>query len=770
MKWTVSGLVVACGALAFVALLPIDASAQKKPFSKPSAAPSFDKDVAAVVTKYCAGCHTGDNASGGVKFPSSLTATGALKSQALWANVAKNVASMHMPPQGMKQPTPEQRRLLVQWVDQAVKVDCRLADPGRVTIRRLNREEYNNTIRDLTGLTMRPADDFPSDDVGYGFDNIGDVLSLSPLLVEKYRNAAEKVVKAAIRVPKIKTQTVIGDALKSLGAGGQPTEGKYEFASVGQAKADFSVKSGGWYRVKVVASADLAGPELPKMKVLVNRDELATVEVKTKKSDPQSYEYPIRLGAGDISVTVGFLNDFYEAAVGNKKAQDRNLYISSVELVGPIDDAANVPPSQLKIIGPKPILEKEDETAKTVFEKFASRAYRRPVSTEEVDRLMNLYKLGKRAKEPFESCIQLGIQAILCSPNFLYRVELDAKPKDPKSIRGVNNYELASRLSYFLWSSMPDDQLMSLAKTGDLKAQILRMIRDDKAAALVDNFGMQWLQVRKLPNFQPDKKMFPDYNEALMRDMMTETRMYFTSVMLEDRPITDFIDSRYTYINESLAKLYGIPGISGSNFRKVGLVDPNRGGVLMQASVLTINSNPTRTSPTKRGKWILEQILGTPPPPPPPGVGILSEEKHFTSAMTLRQRMEEHRKNPACAACHLKMDAMGFGMENFDAIGKWRTKDGDFKIDATAAIPGGKSFKTPSQLKQILLTDKASFAKAFTEKMLTYALGRGLEPYDKCAVDDIAKVAGTQDYRFTAFVKAIVMSEPFRKRRGDAGQ
>jgi hypothetical protein len=388
---------------------------------------------------------------------------------------------------------------------------------------------------------------------------------------------------------------------------------------------------------------------------------------------------------------------------------------------------------------------------------------------------MQLFNLAIRTGETYERGIQLGVQAVLCSPHFLYRVELDANPKDAKAIRSLNGYELASRLSYFLWSSMPDDELFSLAKSGELtkpavlSAQVKRMIRDPRSEAFIDNFAMQWLQLRRLPYMQPDPELFKSFNAQLVEDMLEETGLTFKAVMLEDKSILEFIDSRTTYLNERLAKHYGISGVEGEKFQKITLKDPNRGGLLTQASILTVTSNPNRTSPTKRGRWILEQILGTPPPPPPPGVGDLADDKHFTENMTVRQRLEEHRKNPACANCHLKMDAMGFGLENFDPVGRWRTKDGKFNVDATGAIPGGKNFNGAAQLKKILLAEKDAFARAFSEKLLTFALGRGLQSADKCALDDVQNKASKSNYKFSAVVDAIVLSEPFRKRRGEGG-
>ena len=430
------------------------------------------------------------------------------------------------------------------------------------------------------------------------------------------------------------------------------------------------------------------------------------------------------------------------------------------------------PPRSRRGWSPKPLTKDEEPAAaRAALASFASRAFRRPATSAESDRLMSLYTLVRKAGEPHERGLQIGMQAVLASPSFLFRAELDPPGKAKRLLTG---YEVASRLSYFLWSSMPDAALEAKAASGELlkpvvlQSETMRMLKDPKAKALTDNFALQWLQLRKLANFEPDPKQFPDFSDALRADMLAETTRTFDFVRAENRSILDFVDARYTFLNARLAKLYGLPPVEGDALRKVALTDPRRGGVLTQASVLAANSNPTRTSPTKRGRWILEQVLGSPPPPPPPGVGQLQDEKHFTDTMTIRQRMEEHRKNPACATCHRRMDTLGFGFENYDAIGRWRTVDGKFPVESGGTLPDGKSFETPVQLKAILLAQKDVFARTFAEKLLTFALGRGVDDGDKCHLDTIAKRAAPGGYRFGDLVQAVVLSDPFLKRRTDA--
>ena len=754
-------------------MAPVESTAQKKANKKGSAQkgqsaiqtskatqPNFDSDVKAVIEKYCVSCHSDSVPPGGVALKKGLSAGDVQKNSGTWQRIAKNVAMKHMPPEGSPAPSQDQRIKFVNWIDGALVQDCKLADPGRVTLRRLNREEYNNTVRDLLGVTIRPADDFPSDDVGYGFDNIGDVLSMSPLLMEKYLAASDKVMKDAIRASRSKTTQIDGSLLKITGSA-NAREGWLEMFSVATGTAKFTVKSPGWYKIRVIAGEQHAGPEFAKMDLKVNQDKVTEFDIKAPFAKPEAYEYRLKLTPGEWNIGGTFTNDYY----ADKK--DRNMAIFSISLSGPIEDNPIRTEFQKTYIPTIPPKEQWESEARKQLNSFADRAYRRPITKEELDRLMNVFSFGARSGEGYEKAFQVACQAVLCNPNFLYRVELDSA--NIKS-RTLTPYETASRLSYFLWSSTPDQTLLDLAKNGELSkpeivaAQVQRMLEDPKSDALVQNFGLQWLQLRKLPYFEPDKKMFPEYSADLVDDMIQETSLYIKNILRENRPISEFIDSKYTFLNENLAKHYGIAGIAGTDFRKVSTVGTGRGGVLTQAAILTVTSNPTRTSPTKRGRWVLEQILGSPPPPPPPGVGDLQDEKKFTASMTLRQRLEEHRKNPSCATCHSRMDAIGFGFENFDTVGKWRVQDAGTKVDSSATLPGGRKFTGAVELKSILLENKKEFARNFAEKLMTFALGRGIYESDKCFIDEIVKKASASDYKFHSMVQGVVASEPFRKR------
>jgi hypothetical protein len=416
----------------------------------------------------------------------------------------------------------------------------------------------------------------------------------------------------------------------------------------------------------------------------------------------------------------------------------------------------------------------QDGCDRKIVSSLARRAYRRPVRPDEVSKLAGLVSMAVAKGDSFEEGIVQAIQAILVSPHFLFRIEQDRRLTRAGDIHLISQHELASRLSYFLWSSMPDDELLRLAdeqalrRPGALEAQVKRMLKDPKSQALAENFGGQWLELRKLESVKPERELFPEFEEYLRMSMRRETEMFFENIVRQDRSILDFVDADYTFLNERLARFYKIPNVTGPEFRQVSLVgNPERGGVLTHASVLTVSSYSTRTSPVLRGKWILENILNAPPPPPPPDVPNLDEAK-IGSSMTLRQQLEEHRKNATCAACHARMDPLGFGLENFNAIGQWRAQDGKFPVDSSGTLPDGRSFNGPQELKAILKADRDVFTRGLTEKLLTYALGRGLERYDRPAVKKIAARVAANDYRFSSLALEIVNSLPFQYRRGVA--
>lgn len=768
-------------------------AAVRKPAAKPAAKVAskttgkggYHQNVALFMSKYCGACHGEKQQIGGLNFEAYKDEASLAKARSVWEKALIHIRSGSMPPRNALQPPKADKDRMLSYVDSRLaQVDCGLRDPGRVTMRRLNRAEYNNTVRDLLGVNFRPADDFPSDDVGYGFDNIGDVLTLSPLLMEKYMTAAEQVTRRAILAPEDRTASGVkfeAENNKQTGGEGVVNGPHRLLVSTGAVFVDYQFPKAGEYILRARAFQHKAGEEAAKMSFRLGTQEVKVLDVTAEEGTPQVYEFKTTIPAGKQRFSAFFANDFYDPKSRNPRERDRNLGIDFLEIVGPIEaNPGNVPDSHKRVFDPKicpPGHKHDDNCARRLLEKFTYRAWRRPVSAKEIDRLTKIAALAAKEGDSFERGIQLAVQAVLCSPNFLFRVELDPDPTNVQATRPVSDYELASRLSYFLWSTMPDEELLDLAAKRQLKtpkvleAQAMRMLKDPKARGLVENFGDQWLTLRNLPNISPDTKVFPTFNEQLRADMLTESRMFFEAILRENRPIMEFIDSDFTYLNERLAKHYGISGVSGEEFRKVSLSGGERGGVLTQGSVLLITSNPTRTSPVKRGKWIMEQILGTPPPPAPPNVPPLEEAKPGQMLTgTLRQRLEQHRAKPICASCHDQMDTLGFGFENFDAVGAWRTQDGGSDIDPSGTLPDGSKFSGPAQLKAALKRQKTLILKSFTERLLTYALGRGLEHSDRCSVDTMAKRIDAQGGRIADAVTQIVKCEPFRLRRGDKGE
>jgi hypothetical protein len=623
------------------------------------AQPTYPRDIAPLIGKYCSNCHSGDLAEGGVALDDVDDGSIDDERRKLWLRVAAMLSSASMPPEGKPRPTSEELETINTWLDRAIFP----ADTGtrRSTVRRLNRAEYNNTIRDLIGLDLRPAEEFPSDDIGHGFDNNGDVLSMSSVHVEMYLAAADGVIEEAFASP----------------------------------------------------------------------------EVRHRIMNPPPDAVPR-----------GFRR--FQPPVVSRG--EKRLYVPKKAVVDPE-------------------LEKQQRIY-DILRGFADRAFRRPATHEELMRLLGIVQSAESDGEGVESAIRLSLRAVLVSPHFLFRVE-PGTVGDPTSLPiPDNDFALASRLSYFLWSSMPDEELLRLAAQGELRrgdnlrAQVRRMLRDRRSRALAENFASQWLQTRKLKDYSPDPVLFPDFDESLRSAMLEETERFFASIQDEDRSVLEFLDADYTFVNDRLARHYGLARVEGGSFRRVSLAGTSRGGVLTHASILTVTSNPTRTSPVKRGKWILENILGTPPAPPPSGVEALKENQGLGTSETLRQRMERHRTEPGCASCHSRMDPLGFGLENFDAVGGWRTLEDGRPIDPSVKPSGGRSARGPAELRAVLSSRRDAFVRCFTEKMLTYALGRGLSRADRRDVDRIVAGLAGNGYRFSALVLGIAESEPFRASEG----
>ena len=740
------------------------------------------KRVRSFVDKYCVGCHGADGAAAGINLTKHKSLDAMLNDRATWDKVIGTIESQSMPPKGVPHPEIAARTAVVNALQSAFsQADCKINDPGRVTMRRLNKVEYNNTVRDLLRVTSSPADKFPSDDVGYGFDNIGDVLSISPLLMEKYVGAARQLSREAIVAPEdriVPPKRVLGKDLKPITGGGMsPYVGDaLMFGTVSDAGFTVDAPVAGTYTLKIEASGQQLGAEPCQMRILQNGKAVGQVEVANRPNRPKVYTQTIQIDApGKVVLGVGFLNDGFEGP-----GKDRNLIVHSVELEYPENAGAALPlPTSHRYL----VRKQPDNASDAAWDAAMSynvrllmrRAYRRPVTAAEVARVVTLSKIVRSRKLSFERGFQLALQAVLVSPNFLYKVEVDPDPNNPKATRTLNPYELATRLSYFLWSSMPDDTLLAAAESGKLAtdaqidAQVSRMVKDAKSLSLAQNFAGQWLNLRKAAVVQPDVARFPTFNEGLRRAMQQETELYFDRIVRDDRPVLELVKSDYTFLNEALAKHYGIPDVTGDSMRLVRLSPGPRGGVLGHASVLMLTSNPGRTSPVKRGKWVLENMLGTPPPLPPPNVPPLPEEQAggIARPTSVRARLEEHRKNPACANCHERLDGMGFALENFDAIGGWRDSDGGVALDVTGELPDGSKFKGVSGLQSLLLSKKQAVVRGMLERLLTYGIGRGIERYDQCDLDKMTFRTLNKGGRFSHLLAEVIRSKAFRTRRGD---
>jgi hypothetical protein len=750
------------------------------------------------LTKHCYSCHANGKHKGEVALDPYTNLLSIQTDRDKWLHFSEVLKQKLMPPEDKPQPSQAEFDAAVTWINDAINYcDCTgPRDPGRVMIHRLNRTEYNNTVRDLLGVDVKPAKDFPADDTGYGFDNIADVLTVSPLLIEKYLAAAEAATDKVIPAEnpyRQRTRRYGETALKSTGEKNQPGL----LVQPGESFATHEFVADGQYEVRVRAGQRKVGKDDAKLSVRLNGREVNAVEVVAGRDKPAVYKAKITAKAGTHKVGLSLTNPETQDNKQTGKKSTRSVTIEWVEVDGPI--GANPPPPSpgyRKIFVSKPGAGVTDEqAARAIFQRFATRAYRRPAQADEVESLLKVFRSAKSDGENFEQSVRLGLTAVLASPQFLFRIELDppaAAAAAPAAAPGgavvaagssasaaaakpvpyaISDYELAARLSYFLWSSTPDDELLGLAtakrlrEPAVLEQQVKRMLQDPRSVALVENFAGQWLELRNLDEYKPDPKFYPTFDDQLAASMKRETEMFFSTVMREDRSILDLLSGDYTFVNERLAKHYGLPNVTGENFRKVSLAGTKRGGVLTQAAVLTVTAMPTRTSPVKRGKFVLENVLGTPPPPPPPDVPALSEDAKDLSKATLKVRLEEHRKDPNCAVCHIKMDAIGFSLENFDAIGQWRDKDGKFPVDSVGKLSDGTTLNGADGLRKLLLTKQDEFVATVVKKLLTYSLGRGLEFYDQCTVKDIEAAVRKDQYKFSSLVMAIVKSYAFQKRR-----
>ena len=767
----------------------------------PSATPIDAASARQALTRYCVGCHSDRLRTGGLSLSGADT-NDLAASAALWEKVVQKLRGGAMPPSGAARPEKPLYEGLTAWIegelDRAAEADPK---PGRTpAFHRLNRTEYRNAVRDLLALDIDVAGLLPSDDSSYGFDNIGDALGMSPTLLESYLEAARRIAEEALGDPAIGRETVTyrvpADLTQDYRLEGLP------FGTRGGVRVGHYFPVAGEYVIKVQLLRSFIGgimglAEAHELEFAIDgeRVQLFTVGGKKKaegegerRSDiPDDAHLEVRLPvkAGAHQVTAAFLE---RPAVQGEDLRPPYLrsyavlsdfasgqpHVASLAITGPFDGApGGATPSRERIFVCRPeSAVQERPCARRILAALARKAYRRPVADEDLRPLLDFYDAGRKGGR-FDTGIQRALQRLLVSPEFLVRVERDPAKTAPGAIYRVSDLELASRLSFFLWSSLPDEELLRLAEAGRLQepavleSQVRRMLGDDKARALVANFAGQWLYLRNVPSTRPDTQLFPDFDDNLRQAMRRETELLFDHVLRRGRSVTELLTARYTFVNERLARHYGMPGVYGSHFRRVDLAaDDPRGGLLGQAAILTVTAYPNRTSPVLRGKWVLENVLNAPPPPPPPNVPELQERNASGRVLSMRERMEQHRANPVCAGCHSRMDPLGLALEHFDAVGRWRDmSEARAPIDATGSLPDGTRFNGPRELRQALSATPERFVSTATERLLTYALGRGLTHEDAPAVRAIVRRTRPRGYRLDDIVLEVVRSTPFQMRR-----
>lgn len=818
-----------------------------------TAAAHFHERVQPILETYCYACHGYGERKGGHAFDEFKSDEALVGDKKLWLAALKNVRAGLMPPQGEERPTKDEQKQLFDWIElEAFGVDPADPDPGRVTLRRLNRVEYRNTIRDLMGVDYDTSDEFPADDSGYGFDNIGDALSVSPLLMEKYLRAAERIVEKAVPTTAfvVAEELIAGNKFRSdvgtAAADGKANGDRISYYTSAKVSREFRAKAAGTYHIR--ADLELDGkfefdPARCRVTFTIDDETLHEEEYGWADNESRRFEVDAKMTAGKHRFAFR-LEPLVDA---KQRLNAMDFRIHSILVRGPVEDRQRVEDMNYRRFFPKGAApddpERREAYVREILAQFARRAYRRPVDDRTADRLVALAKdTIKSPGQSFETGVGRAMVAVLASPRFLFRAEGTipgvAKEKHPL----VDEHTLASRLSYLLWSSMPDDELFELADRSELRAnlpgQVARMLKDPRSDALSENFAGQWLRSRDVEHAEIDaaaalgrdreiealreryhklrderdrrdrdraktadkedskeqtlegkqreqeierlraefrklRAIRESFTEGLRRAMRRETEMCFQHIVHEDRSVLDLIDSNYTFLNEELAKHYGIAGVTGREMRRVELLAGSpRGGVLSQGTLLVVTSNPTRTSPVKRGLYILENILGTPPPSPPPNVPPLEDAGTAITdhQPTVRELQERHRRDPLCYSCHARMDPLGLALENFNAMGMWRDNDHDQPIDASGKLLTGEGFNGVGDVKKIIMNERRlDFYRCMTEKLLTYALGRGLEYYDEHTVDKIVERLEREQGKFSALLMGVIQSAPFQKqRRADA--
>lgn len=745
----------------------------------------YASEVEPILASHCFRCHGRERAKSGVRFEGLGSVSSFLSASGDLRRARDLIEHGEMPPEGEPVPGAAERATLVAWIDAVLGYTPpeELVDPGWFTIHRLNRAEYRYTMRDLLGVDPGEVDlaaSLPPDDTGYGFDNIADVLTMSPLHVEVYLRAAERAVEVGLG-PLVEVSEEARPVRSLEVTRPSSTSGSgYALHTNAEVFGHVDVPLTGDYAVVVEAWGTRGGDELPRLSVRVDGEEVEAFFVEAERGETDVFRVPVRLGEGRRRIGAAFTNDYWVPGVA-----DRNLAIEAVSIAGPVrEETLERPEGFRRVFFERPgsgAGEAESrEVASRLVGRFAERAFRRPIDAEERRGLMGLYDSARRSGASFEASVRLALTGALVSPNFLYRWVDNPHAGDPSRVHRLSGHELASRLSYFLWSSMPDEELFELAELGllddpaVLRMQARRMLADPKAQAFVEHFAGQWLQLRNLAGLEIDPEAFPELTDGLRRDMRTEALLFFGDVVGADRPVTDLLAARDTFVNSRLASHYGLPtpeGADGETFIRVELgEDSPRGGVLTMAAVLAVTSNPTRTSPVKRGLYVLDQLLGAPPPPPPPNIPRLEQSASaLPEDAPPRVKLAAHLTDPTCASCHRRMDPIGLALENFDAIGRWREAEHGRAIDASGELPGGVRFEGPEGLRGVLVDRREDFVEHLSARVLTYALGRGLEPFDGPSVRRIAREVSAREDRFGALVEAVVAGEAFRTCRAREG-
>jgi hypothetical protein len=786
--------------LAIPSLLSHSLNAQK-----PASPPASPERV--VLNRYCVTCHNERLKTGGLLLD-QMDPANVGHDAAAWEKVVQKLQTGSMPPIGRSRPDRVSINALVvsleTGLDRAAEAK---PEVGRPLLHRLNRFEYANAIRDLLALEIDTASLLPPDDSSFGFDNVADRLDVSPLLLDQYLTAARKISRLAVGDPAVTPTTETyrnspdltqDDHLEGLPLGTRggltvrhtfPLDAEYEIRlRLVRNLVDFIRGLGEPQQIDVmldgvvVQQFVLGGPDFNKPVEGSTGGQAGTKALRA--DEPLRFRLPVT--AGPHAVSVAFVKkslaeseDLLQPALrsfaDNVTSVKGVAHLQSVSIAGPYGPAriGDTPSRQRLFICRPTTSATEEACARTIISTFARRAYRGPVADADLRVLLTFYESARHEGGTFEAGIQMAVRRILASPQFVFRFERDPAKVLPGTMYRISDIELASRLSFFLWSSIPDDALLTAAEQGRLRdpvtldKQVRRMLADPRSESLVTNFAGQWLQLRNLRGTFPNLALFPDFDDNLRQGFQRETELLVETIIRENRSAIDFLDADYTFVNERLARHYGIPNVYGSHFRRVTLTDDRRQGLLGQGSILTLTSYANRTAPTIRGKWVLENILGVPPPPPPPNAPSLKDEDASKGGkvLTMRERMAEHRANPVCASCHASMDPLGFGLENFDALGRWReTSDGGVPIDASGTLSDGTKFVGPAALRKALLEYREAFVTTLTTKLMTYALGRGVEYYDKPAIRQILRESASDDYRWSSLILGVIKSPPFQMR------